>query len=281
MDLLYFAKKTMGKLKVALEIFEKHGAVFLFKRVISKITGERIPNFSQIKTLFDGKLGLEVGGPSGVFQDEGFIPIYKLVEEIDGCNFSTTTLWEGDIESGKNYNYYKDKNGFQYISEATDLSFIPNSKYDFVISSNCLEHVANPLKALAEWIRVIKKDGALLLVLPNKKYCFDHNRPVTEFSHLLSDFNNNINEDDLTHLNEILELHDLKMDKSAGSFEQFRERSLNNFKNRALHHHVFSIPVLKDMCNYFGLEIILTHEERQLIILGKKTLSNNVAMASH
>lgn len=270
---MYFAKKTMGKLKTAFEIFEKHGAMFLFKRVISKITGEQIPDFFHIKTLFNGRYGLEVGGPSGVFQDEGFIPIYKLAGEIDGCNFSNTTLWEGDIESGKNYNYYKNKKGFQYISEATDLSVIPNSKYDFVLSSNCLEHVANPLKALAEWIRVIKKDGLLLLVLPNKKYCFDHNRPVTEFSHLLSDFHNNTNEDDLTHLNEILELHDLKMDKLAGSLEQFRERSLNNFENRALHHHVFSIPVLKEMFNYFKLEIILTHEGGQFTILGKKTIS--------
>ena len=195
------------------------------------------------------------------------------MKELDGCNFSNITIWEGNIESGEKYNYYKNKNGVQYISEATDLSLIPNSKYDFIISSNCLEHVANPLKAIEEWIRVVKKGGLLLLVLPNKEYCFDHNRSVTEFSHLLKDYENNITENDLTHLDEILNLHDLKMDKPAGSLEQFRERSLKNFENRALHHHVFDINLLKEIFSYFKLEVLLTYENNEHIILGKKNVA--------
>lgn len=241
-----------------------------FTRALSRLLRMPISNFDYLKPLFISKSGLEVGGPSRVFRDKGFIPLYKIVKELDGCNFSNTTIWEGNIVNGENYNYYKNKKGIQYISEASDLSFIPDSKYDFVISSNCLEHVANPLKAVEEWIRVIKKDGFLLLVLPKKEYCFDRNRPYTTFSHLLSDFQNNVKEDDLTHMNEIIELHDLKKDKHAGSPEQFRERSLKNIENRALHHHVFSIPVLKEIFSHFNLDVLMTHDERKLIILGKK-----------
>ena len=245
----------------------------ILKKVLSKIMRKRISDFAYIKQLFISKSGLEVGGPSKIFRNNRLLPLYKIVKELDGCNFSNTTIWEGNIEGGKNYNFYKNKKGVQYISEATDLSLIPNSKYDFIISAHCLEHVANPLKAIKEWIRVIKKDGLVLLVLPNKEYCFDHNRPITEFSHLLSDFQNNINEDDLTHLNEILELHDLDMDKPAGSLEQFRERSLKNFDNRALHHHVFNITVLKEIFSYFKLDVILAHEGKEFIILGKKNVA--------
>jgi hypothetical protein len=71
-------------------------------------------------------------------------------------------------------------------------------------------------------------------------------------------------------MNEIIELHDLKKDKHAGSPEQFRERSLKNIENRALHHHVFSIPVLKEIFSHFNLDVLMTHDERKLIILGKK-----------
>jgi SAM-dependent methyltransferase len=261
---------SMNKLKRVFEVFNGYEVGFFFKRTLSKIIRKRISNFAYLKQLFIAKSGLEVGGPSRIFRDKGFLPLYKIVKELDGCNFSNTTIWEGNIESGKNYNYYKNKKGVQYISEATDLSLIPNLKYDFVISSNCLEHVANPLKAINEWIRVLKDGGLVLLVLPNKEYCFDHNRPVTEFSHLLSDFQNDVNESDLTHLNEILELHDLKMDKKAGNFEQFRERSLKNFDNRALHQHVFNIAVLKEIFSYFKLDVLLTHEGQNFIILGKK-----------
>jgi SAM-dependent methyltransferase len=262
-------KKTVREFEVSNE----QGFGYIIKKVLSKIMRERINNLVYINQLFANKSGLEVGGPSRIFRNHGFVPLYKIVKELDGCNFSNITIWEGNIESGGKYNYYKNKKGIQYILEATDLRLIPNSKYDFIISSNCLEHVANPIKAIEEWIRVLKKGGFLFLVLPNKEYCFDHNRSVTKFSHLLKDYQNKITENDLTHLDEILELHDLKMDKPSGSLEQFKERSLKNSENRALHQHVFDIDVLKEIISYFKLEILLTYEGREYIILGKKNVS--------
>ena len=56
---------------------------------------------------------------------------------------------------------------------------------------------------------------------------------------MFNDFEQNINEDDLTHLPEILGKHDLTMDFAAGSKQDFHRRSLENFSNRCLHHHVF------------------------------------------
>lgn len=263
----------MKKLAIVFEILNEKGYGYGIKRLISKIMRKHIDNFLNISQLFANKSGLEVGGPSRIFQNAGFVPLYKLVKELDGCNFSSTTIWEGSIENGEKYNYYRNKKGIQFVSEATDLSIISSLKYEFVISSNCLEHVANPLKAVEEWIRVLKKDGVLLLVLPNKDYCFDHNRPITEFSHLLDDYHNNITEKDLTHLNEILELHDLKKDKEAGSLEQFKKRSLNNFENRALHQHIFDVEVLKEIFRYFKLDVLYTYEGHEHIIIGKKNFA--------
>jgi len=258
-------------MKKIVKIFEAISvAGYIIKMVLSRKKRNQIDKIVYIYLLFAYKSGLEVGGPSGIFRNNGFVPIYKILHKLDGCNFSNTTIWEGQLKNGENYNYYKNKKGVQYISEAADLSLIPNSKYDFILSSNCLEHVANPLKAIEEWIRVLKKGGLLFLVLPNKEYCFDHNRSVTDFSHLLSDYQNNTSEHDLTHLDEILELHDLNMDKIAGSLEQFKERSLKNFENRALHQHIFDIDVLKDIFNYFKLEVLITYEGAEYIILGKK-----------
>jgi SAM-dependent methyltransferase len=260
----------MTHVKNIVDDIRERGLFFVFKRRLAKMAGKKIRKFGYLNRLFAGKTGLEVGGPSEIFRDNGFIPLYKVVKELDGCNFSNKTIWEGHIENGDAYPYYPNKKGVQYISEATDLSLIRDSTYDFVISSNCLEHVANPLKAVREWIRVIKDNGLLLLVLPNKEYCFDHNRQVTPFSHLLEDFQNDTQEDDLTHLDEILQFHDLTMDVAVGSPEQFRERSLKNFDNRALHQHVFDTSTLKEIFGYFRLEILLTHAGRDYTILGRK-----------
>jgi len=240
------------------------------KRLYTRKIRIKITDLRDTQKLFSNKSGLEIGGPSKFFENKGLIPLYRYINKLDGCNFSTNTIWEGKIENGNEYKYHKYKKGIQYISEASNLSLIPNSTYDFVLSCNCLEHMANPLKAVKEWIRVIKTGGLILLVLPNKDYCFDHNRPITVFSHLLVDYFNEVEENDLSHLNDILLLHDLEMDKLAGTFEQFKARSLKNYDNRALHQHVFSISVLIEIFIHFHMEVVQTYEGQHFVITGKK-----------
>jgi SAM-dependent methyltransferase len=228
----------------------------------------RLP-FSQYRSFVEDKHGVEVGGPSALFKT--VLPVYEFVGRLDGVNFSTQTIWEGRLESGENFNYYKNRTGHQFIADATDLGELASESRDFLLSSNCLEHVANPLKALIEWKRVIRPGGALILVLPNKESNFDHRRPFTTFEHLLDDFNGGVGEDDLTHLDEILALHDLPMDPPAGDLEHFRQRSLKNFENRTLHHHVFDVPLIEKMLDYVGFEILdVTTTRTDFYALGRK-----------
>ncbi|MBS1745664.1 MAG: methyltransferase domain-containing protein [Bacteroidetes bacterium] len=204
--------------------------------------------------LFKNKNGFEIGGPSSIFHFE--LPLYAKVKNLDGCNFSNNTVWSGNIETGNNYVYYKKRKGNQYVSEGSHLTAIPSDHYDFLLASHCLEHFANPLKALKEWQRVIKPGGVILLVLPEKSTIFDHRRPVTTFEHLLWDFKNDVDESDLTHLEEILRLHDLSMDPGAGDAANFKQRSLENFKYRCLHHHVFDFALLEQMFHQLNIIIL-------------------------
>lgn len=66
-------------------------------------------DFIEVLGLFKNKDGLEVGGPSRIFKADGAIPIYPLVETLDGCNFSKNTLWEKGLEDGYNYVFQEDK----------------------------------------------------------------------------------------------------------------------------------------------------------------------------
>lgn len=245
----------------------------ILKRVLRTLTATYKANkLFSVKQLFAQKSGIEIGGPSQIFTPpDGLIPIYSYANKIDGVNFSNSTIWEGSLIEGENYKYYKQKIGYQYIAEASHLKNIPNEKYDFLLASHCLEHCANPIKTLFEWKRVIKKNGIIVLVLPDKNHTFDHNRPLTSFQHLLDDYNNNTDETDLTHLNEILSLHDLKMDPPAGSLDLFTKRSKLNFENRCLHHHVFDIPLLEQVMDYTGFSIMNTYKKdiHQLILATK------------
>lgn len=203
--------------------------------------------------FFTGKSGIEIGGPSNIFRR--VIPIYPAMSSLDGVNFSRRTTWENDI-SGDDYVCFAEKHGKQHIMEASDLSALENESYDFLLSSNCLEHVANPLKALQEWVRVVKKGGHIFLILPKKEDNFDHRREITLFEHLLEDLKNDVSEHDLTHLEEIIALHDLSMDTAAGDLENFKRRSQQNFVNRCLHHHVFDDEIIRKMFEFAGVSLI-------------------------
>ena len=142
-----------------------------------------------------------------------------------------------------------------------------------MLSSNCLEHIANPLKAIKEWKRVIKNSGYILIIVPNKKSNFDHKRTFTKFDNILSDFKNNIQENDLSHLDEILRLHDLSKDLAAGNYESFKARSLKNYQNRFLHHHVFNLELLELSLVFFKFRVLDKFEDNSdFYILGQKNI---------
>ena len=107
-----------------------------------------------------------------------------------------------------------------------------------------------------EWLRIIKNGGYIIIIVPEKSVCFDHKRSYSNFSTLLSQYEKNVGEDDLSTLPEIVMNHDLSMDPPAGNLEAFTRRSLDNFNNRCLHHYVYSDDLLMEICNYFKCKFI-------------------------
>lgn len=207
-----------------------------------------------------GKIGIEIGGPSSFFLPLGYFPVYLFANRIDVVNYSDETVWEGEIAEGNTYNYFKSKTGYQYIAEATDINKIKNNSYDFVLSCHSLEHVANPVKALLEWRRLLKKKGILVVVLPKKEVTFDHKRNYTSFEHIKRDYENGVDENDNTHFEEIINLHDIGKDPGVSSLEELNTRTLENYKNRCVHHHVFSLPLVKQLLEFSGYSVLHQQE---------------------
>jgi SAM-dependent methyltransferase len=210
---------------------------------------KNLPSSGKYREHLRGRSALEIGGPSEIFA-LGPLPIYGVLRSVDNCNYAAQTLWR-PAGFGPHYRQV-------FICEANSLNDISDRRYECVLSSHSLEHIANPLKALYGWRRVLTDDGLLLLILPHKKHTFDWRRPVTTLDHMVSDYQNQTTEDDLTHVDEILKLHDLSRDLPAGTPEQFRARSLNNLAVRALHHHVFTLDSAMELLKYAGFSPILS-----------------------
>lgn len=244
-------------------------------KMIRRSLVRTLPALNVYRALLSNKNGLEIGGPTHMFTDEGQLPIYSVVGSLNNCLFSSQSIWAGHVPVDAKFEFHSKKAlGQLIISEASNLKGLGNSTYELILASHCLEHVANPLRALAEWKRVLSENGLLLLILPHKEKTFDWRRPTTSLAHMTSDFEKGVEEDDVTHLEEILRLHDLERDKAAGTPEQFRERCQLNFVNRAIHHHVFTTPAAVELIDLAGFKIIRVDNAKpyHIIILAQSSV---------
>ena len=226
------------------------------RKLYRKLKPLRAQGFLAHAAELQGRTGFEIGGPSSLFGRKGLLPVYEIAARVDNCNFERQTVWEGSIQQDQGFSVDGRRLGSQFIAEATDLGFAKDASYDFVLSSHALEHSANPIKALLEWKRILRGDGLLLLVLPHKDGTFDHRRPVTALAHMVADFEVGCTEADMTHLDEILALHDLSLDPGGGTPEEFKARSLNNEQNRCFHQHVFDPHSVVELLGHTGFQVL-------------------------
>jgi len=265
------------KMSTARKVLRSRGLGGTFVAAARYVFPEKPRTLAAWKKLVASGRGLEIGGPSRMFSREGLLPIYPIIQGLDNCNFSQNTVWEGTIREEAGFQYDADRpKGRQYIAEAIDLSMVGSKMYDFVLSCHSIEHTANPIQALTEWMRVLKEDGRVLLVVPHKEGSFDHRRSVTALSHLLEDFKNNTKEEDMTHLSEILRLHDIDRDWGVPDAKAFEQRARQNPQNRCLHQHVFNTQLVLEIVNHLGLQIVSAEALRpfHIIVAAEKVAKN-------
>lgn len=56
--------------------------------------------------------------------------------------------------------------------DGRDAMELPHGQFDYVFSSHCLEHLANPVAALEHWKSRLKVGGVLFLYLPSQEMTY-------------------------------------------------------------------------------------------------------------
>jgi len=214
------------------------------------------PKFNRQRHRFAGMHGLEVGGPSHVFSKTGPLPVYEIAHRIDNLDFSNSTFWIPGDRAEKFRPSPRLEAGSNFYIDSHDLTQMEAQRYDFLIASHVIEHLANPIKSVLEWKRLLKQNGTMVLIAPCKFFSYDCDRPTTTISHLIEDYQRNVGEDDLTHMDEVISKHNLKKDATVSSLAQHIARTKENPVNRIMHHHVFNLKLLRAMGEYCGLQIL-------------------------
>jgi SAM-dependent methyltransferase len=84
------------------------------------------------------------------------------------------------------------------------LPALTGRRFDFVVANHVLEHVANPIQALANLWAGLVEGGHLVVSVPDKAFTYDRPRPVTSFEHLLAEYFRGVTEVDADHYVEFL-----------------------------------------------------------------------------
>jgi SAM-dependent methyltransferase len=71
-----------------------------------------------------------------------------------------------------------------YVSPTGDLSTV-NRRFDVVVSSHCLEHQPDLLGHLQDVGKLLLPGGAYFLLVPDKRYCFDHFIPMSSLAEIM------------------------------------------------------------------------------------------------
>jgi predicted SAM-dependent methyltransferase len=158
------------------------------------------------------------------------------------------------------------------VDDGERLSTIGDATQDFVIANHFLEHCEDPLGALGNMIRVLRPGGVLYLAVPDKRYTFDADRPVTSMDHLLRDHREGPEGSRRRHYEEWARLVD-KVEEPEAHATALLERGYS------IHFHVWTQSGLLDLLRTgaddlgldFDVELMLKNGLEVIFVLRRNT----------
>jgi SAM-dependent methyltransferase len=73
------------------------------------------------------------------------------------------------------------------VDDGETLGTFEGERLDFIIGNHMLEHCQNPLGAVRTHLTKVRKEGVLYYAVPDKRFSFDVDRPLTPWEHLVRD----------------------------------------------------------------------------------------------
>lgn len=178
------------------------------------------------------------------------------------------------LEKRNNYRYHRDKFvevDIIFKNNEPPLISLEDDSVDTVFSNQSLEHSSNPIAALMDYIRVIKKGGIVYTVIPNKSHTFDVNRKTTSLSKLIEKYKSDNWEFTLEEFEELIHNsldHDHFPDKS-------HEKIIETFEKNDGTNHIYCF----DEESTLELILFLSSQVKIKLILFDTTSKSNIHFA--
>lgn len=141
------------------------------------------------------------------------------------------------------------------VADGETLEVFENNSKDFIIANHFLEHCANPIKAIKNWVRVLKPGGVIFCAVPNKNECFDKDRETTSYTHLVNEF----------------------VSGNIHKLQHYKENGVDIKTNYSIHYHCWDQTAINEfmqkISDFFLLKIeesVYTEERVEFIFVLRK-----------
>jgi predicted SAM-dependent methyltransferase len=162
------------------------------------------------------------------------------------------------------------------VTDGETLEAVNDFSQDFVIANHFLEHCQNPLFTIENMLRVLKQGGILFIAVPDKRYTFDIDRPVTTYQHLEKDYADGGANSKKQHFEEWMRFVHHVSDDGEVAKEVDRLMSINY----SIHFHVWTQNEVMEMILnlkqklMFDMELICRNHNEVIFVLRKNNRSS-------
>jgi len=141
------------------------------------------------------------------------------------------------------------------IDDGETLATFADRSVDFVIANHMIEHTQNPIATIRTHARVLKPGGTLFMAVPDKRYTFDVERPVTTLDHLIADEENGPELSKDAHYEEYARF----ISQTPGATTEERKQWLLDH-DYSIHFHVWTPAAFAELLTYLQPRIGLRLE---------------------
>ena len=141
------------------------------------------------------------------------------------------------------------------VTDIETMDCIDDCSVDFVVANHVVEHVENPLRAFRTIHRVLRPLGIAFIALPDKRFTFDRNRPITSLNHLKEDYERGSEWSRADHYD------DWAVGVCGLEGEERRDKAREYLALRPdIHFHVWDYDAMAEMFSYvastFGFSVV-------------------------
>ncbi len=157
------------------------------------------------------------------------------------------------------------------VTDGETLAGLADGSQGFVIANHFLEHCEDPIGALKNFVRVLRPGGVAYVAVPDKRFTFDRDRPLTPLVHLIADHRDGPAASRRAHFEEYARfVLDQRTDAAVTTMaDHLMER------NHSIHFHVWSQREVMELLVWlqatepFDAEIVCKNETEVICILRK------------